>query len=167
MKTIVTLAILIFGSTSFALSKEANLTSFQFDTSRFQHNIESAAVKVDEQNGLVQLWIRYQNPCPSPKNGSVSCRAVRPDDEIISLPLLEKSVGNCGITVYKAQIPSRALDVSLETFIVSDLSSLTCRMKIAQNKMTQVQYGYSLPGETDLLENVSVFYGETLKEEIF
>lgn len=167
MKTIFTIAILTFCSTSFALSKEANLMSFQPDVYSFEHNIETAAVKIDETNGLIHLWIRFQNPCPSPNNGSVSCRAVRPSDEMISLPLLEKSVDNCGITVYKAQVPSRALDANLETLIVSDLSTLTCRMKIAQNKMTQVQHGYSLPGKTELLENESVFYGEILKEEIF
>ncbi len=167
MKTLLTLTVFIFSLQSFALSKEADLQSFQFDASRFEQNIESAAVKIDEQNGVVQLWIRFQNPCPSPKLGSVSCRAVRPADDVITLPLLTKSVDACGATIYKAQIPSRALDASLETLIVSDFSSLTCRMKIPKNKMTQVQHGYTLSGDKELLENVSMFYGKSLIEEIF
>lgn len=139
MKTILTLTFLILSQSAFAF--EATLNAVQVDASRFAFAIETAKVSINEESGIAQLIIRYKNPCPSQGTGVITCRALRPSDETITLPLITKEEGACGATIYTAQRPNRSFGGVVETLVITDLSTLVCRMKINPNEMTQVQYG--------------------------
>ncbi len=142
MKTIfTTLALLMMSHSAFAF--ETTLNAVQVDTSRFAFEIETAKVFIDEENGMAQLSIRYKNPCPSQGEGQIACRALRPADETITLPLISKQVGACGVTVYTAQKPNRSFGATVETLVISDFQTLVCRMRINPEEMTQVQYGWA------------------------
>lgn len=141
MKTILTLTLLILSQSAFAF--ETILNAVQVDPTRFAFEIETAKVSIDEENDIAQLSIRYKNPCPSQGTGQIACRALRPADEIITIPLISKTVGSCGVTVYTAQRPNRSFGATVETLIISDYQTLVCRMRIRPEEMTQVQYGWA------------------------
>jgi hypothetical protein len=154
MKAILTIAVLILSQASFAANEHAELSTFDLDPARFEKEVGAAKVVIDEVNGVAQLLIRYKT-------------VLRPvtHDETITLPILSKESGACGVTVYTAQMPSRAVGAPIETMIISDYRSIVCRIKIANDQMTQVELGNVIKGETAELQNVSVFSGEALESK--
>lgn len=154
MKAILTIAALIFSQTSFASGEQAQLSTFELDPTRFEKEISAAKVVIDETNGVAQLLIRYKT-------------VLRPiiNDEVITLPILSKESGACGVTIYTAQIPSRTIGSPVETMIISDYRTMVCRMKIASDQMTQVELGNVIKGESSELQNSSLFSGEALESK--
>lgn len=154
MKAILTIAVLILSQTSFAIGEQAELSTFELDPTRFEKEVGAAKVVIDEVNGVAQLLIRYKT-------------VLRPvtNDEVITLPILSKESGGCGVTVYTAQLPSRAVGAPVETMIISDFRSIVCRIKISNDQMTQVELGHAIKGESSDLQNVSVFSGEALESK--
>lgn len=154
MKAILTIAALILSQTSLAIGEQAELSTFELDPTRFEKEVSAAKVIVDETNGIAQLLIRYKT-------------VLRPvgNDEVITLPILSKESGACGVTVYTAQLPSRTVGAPAETMIISDYRTIVCRIKIANDQMTQVELGHVIKGENNELQNASLFSGEALDSQ--
>ena len=154
MKVILTIAVMILSQTSFANVEKAELNTFELDPTRFEKEVGAAKVIIDEVNGVAQLLIRYKT-------------VLRPiiNDEVITLPLLSKETGVCGVTIYTAQVPSRVVGAPVETMIISDYRTILCRVKIASDQMTQVELGNVLKGQSNEMQNASLFFGEALESK--
>ncbi len=152
MKTFLIVLVLVCSQITLANSQDASMNSFDLNPERFENIVNAANVTIDETNEIVKLVVRFDG-------------AQRPliAEETIVLPLVEKYVGDCGTTVYVAQKPSRALGAPSETMIVTDYSTIVCRMLIPADQMTKVQLGDVLRGESEELLNESVFAGTALR----
>jgi hypothetical protein len=152
MKTFLTVLVLVCSQISFANTQQATMTSFDLHPERFENAVNTAKISIDEENATVELAVRFigaQRPLIS--------------DEVITLPLIEKYTGDCGTTVYVAQKPSRVIGAPVETVVITDFSTIVCRMKVPADQMTKVQHGEIIKGESEELINESVFAGEVLK----
>ncbi len=128
------------------------MNSFDIDPERFDSNVNAAKVLVNENNGTIQLSVRFDG-------------AQRPlvAEQVIVLPIVDKYVGDCGTTVFVAQKPSRAIGSPMETMIVTDYSKIVCRMIIPADEITTVQLGDVIKGESEELINTSIFTGFALE----
>ena len=128
MKTFLTVLVLVCSQISFANSQDALMSSFDLNPERFE-NVNAAKVTIDEANETIQLDVSFDG-------------AQRPlvTGEVITLPLVDKYTGDCGTTVFVAQKPSRAIGAPVETMIVTDYSTIVCRMLVPADKMTKVQF---------------------------
>ena len=152
MKTFLTVLVLVCSQISLASSQDALMSSFDLHPERFENGVNAAKITIDEINETIQLTVRFQG-------------AQRPlvAGEEITLPLIDKYIGECGTTVYVAQKPSRVIDAPVETLIVTDYSTITCRMLVPADQMTKVELGEVINGQNEELLNASVFAGEALK----
>jgi hypothetical protein len=142
----------------------SRLEIFELDPEKFPSPLEFAKIKINEQEGFAQLTLRFQDPCPEELNNSGSCRGLRPEDKVITLPLTSKEVGACGETIFLAQKDNRAVDGPIETLQVVDQRSLVCRKMILDNQMTQVTYFYGLEGRKTQTSSESYLWGTQLEK---
>jgi hypothetical protein len=134
------------------------------DGERFSSPVEFAQIKIDEGNGVVQLTIRFQAPCSQDSDSQIHCRALRPENKVISMPLIQKETGSCGEVVFTAQKDHRAVDGPIESLEVIDRSSLVCREVVSENQKTQVNYFFGLEGRKTQISSVSYFWGSQLQK---
>jgi hypothetical protein len=156
MKMFLTVLVLVCGQICFASSTErqmdALMSSFDVNPERFDSAVNAAKISVDEINETIRLTVRFEG-------------AQRPliAEQVITLPIVDKYVGNCGTIVFVAQKPSRAIGSPMETMIVTDYSKIVCRMIIPADEMTTVQLGDVVKGESEELINPSIFTGFALQ----
>ena len=151
MKMFLTVLVLVCGQICFASSQDALMSSFDVNPERFDSVVNAAKISVDEANETIRLTVRFEG-------------AQRPliAEQVITLPIVDKYIGNCGTIVFVAQKPSRAIGSPMETMIVTDYSKIVCRMIIPADEMTTVQLGDVIKGESEELINESVFTGFAL-----
>lgn len=106
---------------------KADVTLSQHDERLFNYDIESASVEVQNSLQKMILTVKYKDPCP-PSPSGIKCMAIAPDDEVIEVPLTQRTYDKTGKTktvLYVGEEDKIPVDGERRVITVTDLQDFT------------------------------------------
>lgn len=164
MKTLITMLALCVSIASFATSivieENAILVELDLDENfaknRGLENATIAMVTVDYKNYEVTLTIEKPFSCPDGE----FCAMVMPEPEVITLPIISRSIDGCNFIDIVAEIDDIKSDGIKETIEVTDYSRGYCEIPV-YSMITVVHTEAWIDRSTsEYVQNISRMYGD-------